>query len=315
MSSQKQILIFENPGLSKASVAGTFRDAGFSHALIWEEGETNPGEVEYIITVKKPLNATVLMKYPNVKMIAVAFTGFDSVDLNYCRKNNIAVYNVPAYSTNAVVELAIGLTISVLRDIPLAYNTIHSNGWDLKPGLELNGKTVGIVGTGKIGRTAARVFKAFGCDVIGWSRSHNEEFIELGGEYVTDIKQLFSSADIVSIHLPLNEHTKGMIGSKELGAMKGTAYLINTARGPIVDEKELIRVLDDKKIAGAGLDVFEQEPLPPDSPLLGLDNVVLTPHIAYKTEEAIQRRVQVTVENLKRFMDKDGVNRVDGPIS
>jgi len=312
MKTQKQIFFLENPGLSRALVTRAFKDGGIPHGLIWDPGETDPEQVEYLVTVKEPLPSSGLERYPNLKMVAVAFTGYDSVDLDHCRNHNIAVYNVPAYSTNAVVELALGLTLSLLREIPLASDLVHSGGWDLRPGLELNGRTVGIVGTGTIGMAAARVFKAFGCGVIGWSRSQKAEFTAMGGSYVPELTQLFSQADIVSVHLPLNEGTRGIISAKELGAMKDTAFLVNTARGPLVDEKELIKILKGNKIAGAGLDVFHREPLEADSGLLALDNVVLTPHIAFKTEEAIARRVQVTLGNIKGFMDHNDENRVDG---
>ncbi len=281
------------------------------YEIIWEEGLKSPNKVEVIVTVKKVVGQLLLTKFANVKMVAVAFTGFDSVDIDICREKDIAVYNVPAYSTNAVVELTLGLTIAMLREIPIANQIIREKQWNLKPGLELFGKTIGILGTGKIGIATAKIFKAFGCEVIGWSRTENEEFKAIGGIYISDKQAFFSAADVVSIHLPLNKYTQGIVGSRELSAMKETAFLVNTARGPIIDEDKLIIALQNKKIAGAALDVFAQEPMNKDNKLLELDNVILTPHIAYKTEEALNRRVEVTVNNIVDFVQGNDMNRVD----
>ena len=244
-------------------------------------------------------------------MIAVAFTGYDSVDMEYCQEQGIAVYNVPKYSTNSVVELTIGLTIAVLREITYGNNIIRNDKWSFKPGIELFGKTVGIVGTGEIGVATAKIFKAFGCEVIGWSRSENEAFMELRGRYIIDKQTFIATADIVSIHLPLNKDTKGIIGKEELSAMKPTAIIINTARGAIINESDLIAVLEQKQIAGAGLDVFEKEPIDSNNSLLQLENVVLTPHVAYRTEEALNRRMNVTVKNIENFVADKKDNRVD----
>ena len=274
-------------------------------------GETaDKSEIEVLVTVKKKLDPADLGEYPNLKMIAVAFTGFDSVDAGYCRENNIAVYNVPAYSTNSVAELTLGLAISLLREIPKGNNIIRSNGWDLgRPGIELYGKTVGICGTGAIGIRTAQLFNSFGCEVIGWSRSRRPEF-ESVGRYIDSLDELCAVSDIISIHVPSNEETKGLIDEKQLDQMKSSAYLINTARGPIVDEKALYTVLKEKKIAGAALDVFSAEPIVPGHPFLSLDNVILTPHIAFKTEEALKRRAEVTLKNINRFINGSDENRV-----
>ena len=174
-----------------------------------------------------------------------------------------------------------------------------------------HGKTVGILGTGEIGIATAKVFKALGCKLIGWSRSHNEAFKALGGEYISDKQAFFAAADIVSVHLPLNKHTQGIVGKEELAAMKQTAILINTARGPIVNEADLINALEQKEIAGAGIDVYAQEPINPDNKLLQFDNIVLTPHVAFKTKEALIRRMEITVKNIADFHDNKKDNRVD----
>lgn len=280
------------------------------HTVSWYGETADKSEIEALITVKKKLGPAELGEYPNLKMIAVAFTGYDSVDEKYCREKGIAVYNVPAYSTNSVAELTLGLAISLLREIPKGNNIIRSDGWDLgRPGIEMNGKTVGICGTGAIGLRTAQLFKAFGCEVIGWSRSRRPEF-ESVGRYIDSLDELCAVSDIISINVPSNEETKGLIGEKQLDHMKSSAYLINTARGPVVDEKALYSALKDKKIAGAALDVFSAEPIVPGNPILSLDNVILTPHIAFKTEEALKRRAEITLKNMNSFINGSGENRV-----
>ena len=311
MSQQKQILIIDDLLTPKEDFVNSVKESNLDYDIIWDEKTATPAKVEVIVTVLKKLGKEYLQQFSNLKMIAVAFTGYDSVDMEYCQEHGIAVYNVRKYSTNSVVELAIGLTIAVLREITYGNNIIRNEKWSFKPGIELFGKTVGIMGTGEIGVATAKLFKAFGCEVIGWSRSENEAFKTLGGKYIEDKEGFFASADIVSVHLPLNNHTKGIIGKEELLAMKKSAILVNTARGAIVNEAELIVALEQKEIAGAGLDVFEKEPIDKKNRLLNLDNVVLTPHVAYRTEEALSRRMEVTVKNIADFgVDKKG-NRVD----
>ena len=311
MSQQKQILIIDNLLTPQQDFENSVRKSNLMYETIWEEKKATPDKVEFIVTVLRKLGKEYLEQFPNLKMIAVAFTGYDSVDMEYCREHDIAVYNVPKYSTNSVVELTIGLTIAVLREITFGDQIIRNDGWSFKPGVELSGKTVGTVGTGEIGVATAKIFKAFGCELIGWSRSENEAFKALGGKYVFDKEALFAASDIVSLHLPLNKETKGIIAEKELSAMKETAILVNTARGAIINEADLIGALQQKRIAGAGLDVFAEEPVDSNNKLLKLNNVVLTPHIAYKTEEALNRRMEVTVKNISDFIQNKRTNRVD----
>lgn len=311
MSQQKQILIIDDLITPKQDFENSVKNSNLDYDVIWQEQEATPDKVEIIVTVLKKIGKEFLENYPNLKIIAVAFTGYDSVDMEYCREQDIAVYNVPKYSTNSVVELTIALTIAVLREITKGNTIIHNEKWSLNPGIELFGKTVGIVGTGEIGVATANIFKAFGCKLIGWSRSENDAFKDIGGIYVTEKTDLFAAADIVSVHLPLNKNTKGMIAENELSAMKKTSILVNTARGAIINETDLIVALEQNRIAGAGLDVFAEEPINSDNRLLKLDNVVLTPHVAYKTEEALNRRMEVTVKNISNFFQNKRTNRVD----
>jgi phosphoglycerate dehydrogenase-like enzyme len=308
MSSQKQILILEDLGIPMDNFEKITSQSELAYDFVHDD--LISANIEGIITVKTTVDQQLIEKYPNLKFIAVAFTGYDCVDLDICKKKNISVFNVPAYSTNSVAELAVGLAISLLREIPKATNIVQSGKWNLNPGFELSGKKIGILGTGEIGTTTAKYFKTFGCEIIGWSRSEREEFKKYG-TYTNDLIELFSNADIVSIHLPLNEITKGMVGEKELSSMKSNAYIINAARGPIIDKNALYKVLNKEKIAGAAIDVFDQEPLETDNPFLQLSNIILTPHIAYKTVEALNRRAQITIDNIVHFAKGKPLNLVN----
>jgi phosphoglycerate dehydrogenase-like enzyme len=303
-----KIHILENLGVPESLIS---KLAGI-HDLTFSSQACNKAETEVLISVKTKLRPAELSEFPKLKMIAVAFTGYDSVDLNYCREKSIAVCNVPAYSTNSVAELAVGLAISLLRDIPRGNEAIRKGQWDLgRPGIELSGKTVGICGTGAIGIRTAEIFKVLGCGILGWSRTRRKEFTDLGGKYVDTLEELCSGSDILSIHVPSNSETKALIGQKQLRLMKKSAYLINTARGPILDENALYEALRDKQITGAGLDVFSIEPVTQENPFLKLENVILTPHIAFKTEEALNRRAEITFQNINSFERGELKNRVD----
>jgi len=307
MSNQKQILILEDLGIPLVDFQKITSQSELNFDFISDNHIS--ANVEGIITIKTTVDKQLIEKYPNLKFIAVAFTGYDCVDLSICKQKNISVFNVPAYSTNSVAELAVGLAISLLREIPTAINILQSGKWNLKPGLELSGKKIGILGTGEIGTTTAKYFKTFGCEILGWSRSEREEFKKYG-TYTNDLIEFFSSVDIVSVHLPLNELTKDIIGEKELSSMKSSAYIINVARGPIIDKNALYNILNEEKIAGAAIDVFDQEPLEATSPFLQLSNIILTPHIAYKTEEALIRRAKITIGNIVHFIKGEPTNVV-----
>lgn len=287
-------------------------NSGLEHELLWEEDSASlmPERVEILVTVTKKVDRRILDKYPALRIVTVAFTGYDSVDLDLCRERGIQVYNVPSYATHSVAELVLGLTISLLRDIPAADQGLRAGQWDSSPGLELHGRTVGILGTGRTGQAVAKIFKALGCNVIGWSRTENEGFKAMGGTYIRDKREFFATPDIVSVHLPLTEETRGFIGKEEFLAMKPTAYLVNTARGAIVREADLIEALESGSIAGAGLDVFEKEPMDRENRLAKLPQVTITPHIAFKTREALERRAETTVANMVNGIKGNSANRV-----
>lgn len=309
MAERRQILVLEDLGISSEEFDRMVGDLPYD--IVRSEKDCSPDSVEILVNVKKTIGKETLDKYPQVKMIAVAFTGYDSVDLEEANNRNIAIYNVPGYSTNSVAELTIGLVISLLRRILESDRVIRSGEWNVRPGVDLAGKTVGILGTGKIGLKVASFFNVMGCELIGWSRTEKQQFKEMGGKYYEELRDVISEADIISIHTPYSKHTENLIGSQELNAMKPSAFLVNTARGPIVNEAAVISALKEKRIAGAALDVFAKEPIDGNNELLKLENVILTPHIAFKTEEALKRRAETTVNNILDFAKGNKGNRVN----
>lgn len=308
-----QILIIQDLGIEKIIVENLFSTLIPSAQIIYglDDQNMNSKKVHIIITIKEKIDESLLKQFPNTQLIAVAFTGYDAVDVAFCTQNNISVCNVPSYATDAVAELTIGLAISLLRDIPKTNQLLLNGGWNYKAGQELKGKTVGIVGTGAIGIRVAELFKAFGCKIVAWSRSKNSNFEKLGGIYVDNLNKLCSSVDILTLHIPFNEATKNLINTEQLNLMKPTAFLINTARGPVVNEKALTKALNDKTIAGAAIDVFDIEPISTNNHLKSTENSILTPHIAYKTEEALLRRASITVDNIKNFLEENTINKVN----
>ena len=244
-----------------------------------------------------PYRRSVMEKCPELKRICVAFTGMDHIDLAYCAERGIEVKNCAGYSTVAVADLVFGLVLSLARNIPACNVVCREQG--TKAGLvgfELAGKKFGIVGLGAIGKRVADIANAFGCEVYAYTRTPKP----YPGVKLVEKDELFRTCDIVSLHTPLNEQTRGLVGKHELALMKPTAFLINTARGGVVDTDALVEVLREKRIAGAGIDVFDMEPpVPADYPLAHLPNTVVTPHVAFATQQAFEKRADIIAENLK----------------
>ena len=262
-----------------------------------------------LIIANSPLNGEVIKSAKKLEMISVAFTGVDHVDLDSAKQKNILVSNAAGYSTPAVVELTFALMINVLRNIVPLDQVIRDGG--TKDGFrqrEIYGKTLGILGTGDIGGDVAKIALAFGMRVIAFNRSESEELKNLGIEYV-DIESVFKNSDIVTVHLPLNDKTKGIVSKKYINMMKQESVLINAARGPIVDNDALAEALNEERISGAGIDVFDMEPpIPNDYPLVNAKNTVLTPHIAYASEQAMVRRAKIVFENIEKYLDGNPQN-------
>ena len=247
-----------------------------------------------------PFPREVLEKCENVKMLAVAFTGLDHVDLKYCEERGIKVQNCAGYATTAVAELTFGLLLDLCRNIGKCDTAARNGG--TKAGLigfELEGRTMGIVGTGAIGARVAKLADAFGMDVIAYSRTPGK----VAGVRYVSLEELLAQADVVSLHVPLTDETRGMIGAEELALMKETAVLVNTARGPVVDTKALADALNSGRIAGAAIDVFDAEPpLDADEPLINAKNTVVTPHVAFATDESMIKRAEIEFRNIAEFI-------------
>ncbi|WP_175059341.1 D-2-hydroxyacid dehydrogenase [Thermococcus sp. 2319x1] len=249
-------------------------------------------DVSAIIVRSKPkVTKEIIDAAPSLKVIARAGVGLDNIDVEYAKSKGIEIVNAPAASSRSVAELAIALIFSVARKVAFADRKMREGVWAKKQcmGFELEGKTLGVVGFGRIGYNVAKIAKAIGMEVLLYDVTKNDERAkEVGGRFV-ELEELLRNSDVVTIHVPLLESTYHLINEEKLKLMKPTAILINTSRGPIVDTNALVKALQEGWIAGAGLDVFEEEPLPKDHPLTKLDNVVLTPHIGASTVEAQER--------------------------
>jgi len=258
-------------------------------------------DADIIAVSNLPLNRDVIDGCKNLKMLGVAFTGVDHIAMDACKERNITVCNCAGYSNAAVSDLVFGLLISIYRNIISCNEVVRKSGTkDGLVGFELEGKKFGVVGTGAIGARVAQIAKAFGCHVYAYSRTVKE----IEGVTFVDLDTLLSTCDVVSLHVPLNDKTKGLINAEKLSLMKPNAVLINTARGPVVDSKALADVLNQGKIAGAGIDVFETEPpIDAEHPLLNAKNLIATPHVAFATKEALVKRAVIVFDNVKAFLN------------
>jgi phosphoglycerate dehydrogenase-like enzyme len=262
----------------------------------------NVGDADVLLLSNRPLSRTVIEACPRLKLICVAFTGIDHVDQDACKARGIILHNAAGYAVHAVSELAIGLMIALLRRVVSADAIVRagSRNRDLI-GTELFGKTLGVIGCGRIGLQVARLGNAFGCHVLGFE-SHELRIDDVAIEQV-ELDELLRRSDIVSLHVPLSPDTRGFIGREQLAKMKNSAILINTARGPVVDQSALVEALKLKRLAGAGLDVFDIEPpLPFDHPILKAPNTVLVPHIGFETAEAMSAKADTALQHLEDFL-------------
>ena len=268
-------------------------------------------DADAMILANMPMPASVIRACPHLGFIDIAFTGVDHVGLEAARERGIRVSNASGYSTEAVAELVLAMALSAARNLRQVEDRCRSGGTkDGLVGWELKGKTVGIIGLGKIGTRTAELFHAFGANVLACSRSVHPD----APDWITQLpmQELLSRSDLVCLHCPLNTSTRGLIGEKELAMMKSTAILINAARGPVVEEAALIRALEQGTLAGACLDVFAQEPpLGTDAPILAAPGTLLTPHVAFATRESMSLRAQIVFQNLRAWLDGRWENPVE----
>lgn len=265
---------------------------------------------DVLMLANMPLKGEVIRACKNLKYINIAFTGVDHVDVKTAREMGIKLSNASGYSNDSVAELTICMMLSLLRNIPQVDARCRAGKTkDGLVGCELKGKTVGIVGTGAIGMTVAKLCHAFGCKIVaynGFSHKENSDLITY-----LPLKKMLEVSDIVTLHCPLTEKSKKLINKETLSFMKKSAVLINAARGGVVDTEALADSLNNGKISGAGIDVFETEPpLDINHPLLKTPNTIVTPHIAFATKESMEKRAEIVFENLNQFLAGNHINKV-----
>lgn len=274
-----------------------------------EELKKRSAGQDIVMIANNPYPAEVVDSADALKMLAVAFTGIDHVAVDTCKEKGIMICNCAGYSNICVSELCIGMAIDVLRFVDRANDAVRNGGTNAGLcGREISGKKVGIIGCGEIGFMTAKLFKAFGADVYAYARHEREEVKAEGIKYVS-LDEIMSECDIISLHTPNNKETKGLISKEKIALMKPTAIFINCARGPIVDNEALAEALNSDKIAGAAIDVFDYEPpLKEDYPLLHAKNTLLTPHIAFLSDEAMVRRAKIEFDNVMAFINGNPQN-------
>jgi len=306
-----KIVILESLGISEeefSKITKPLTDQGHEF-VVYDDGKTDDEtlktrvkDAEILVLANMPLSGEVIDAAEKLKYISVAFTGYDHIDLEKCQEKGIQVSNAGGYSTNSVAELTFGLIIALLRSIIPLETVVREQG--TKDGYrqtDLKGKTLGVIGTGEIGGTVAKLGLAFGCKVIAYNRSKKQELIDQGVEYKS-LDEVLQESDIVTLHTPLTEETKHLIDKEKLSLMKNSAILINTAVGPVVDNDALAEALHNGTIAGAGLDRVDMEPpIPADYPILDAPNTVLAPHVGFATDEAMVRRAEITFNNIVQW--------------
>ena len=267
-------------------------------------------DTDIAIITNKPLSANVIDKAKNLEMIDVAFTGVDHIDLNAVKENGITLLNASGYSDDSVAELVIGLTIAVMRKFNENRENIFDGQNNNLMGETIGGKKFGIIGTGNIGIKLIKILQAFDCEILAYSRTEKDEVKDLGVKYV-ELDTLLEQSDIISLHIPNNKETKHFLGKEELDKIKENSILINCARGPVVDNDYLAKLLNEDKIR-AGIDVFDMEPpLQSDYPLRNAKNVVLTNHVGFYTKEAMVNRAEIVFNNLYEYLDGNIINEIN----
>ncbi|RMF03645.1 MAG: D-2-hydroxyacid dehydrogenase [Bacteroidetes bacterium] len=274
-------------------------------------------DADIILVNKHPITAELLARLPKLRYIGVMATGYNNIDLEAARRQGIAVTNVAGYSTPSVVQHVFALLLELLNRTADHHHSVQRGEWSaqadfsytLQPIPELASLTLGIYGFGRIGQAVARVALAFGMQVLAHHKHPQRDAME--GVTFVDLAQLFSRSNVISLHAPLTAHNAKVVNAARLTSMPHPAYLINTGRGGLVDEQALRHALQTQQIQGAGLDVLSSEPPPAEHPLLGIDNCIITPHIAWASVAARQRLLDETVANIRAFLQGQRRNRID----
>jgi glycerate dehydrogenase len=276
------------------------------------------GDAELVITNKTPLSEETISACPQIKYIGVLATGYNVVDVDTAAGRNIPVTNIPTYGTTAVAQFAFALLLNICHHVQDHSNAVHDGQWAAAPDFcfwnypltELAGKTIGIIGYGRIGQATGKIAQAFGMKVLAYDEYRNPDLVCDTMAYGS-LDELFSRADVVSLHCPLFESTKGIINRENIGKMKDDVIIINTSRGPLIVEEDLAEALNSGKVRAAGLDVVSTEPIREDNVLLKAKNCFITPHIAWAPLESRSRLMNIAVDNLKSFLDGKVINRVN----
>ena len=278
----------------------------------------NIANADIIFTNKTPISKEVLEKTPNLKYIGVLATGFNVVDVEAAKNKNIVVTNIPDYSSRAVAQFTIALLLELCHNIGLHNTSVKKGDWvksnDFSywntPLIELEGKTIGLIGFGKIGKATAKLAQAFGLKILVNTRTVDTSLATDNLEFVS-LDNVLQNSDFISLHCPLTKETEGIINATTIAKMKKSAMLLNTSRGPLVNEQDLAHALNHNLIKAAAVDVVSEEPMKGNNPLLTAKNCIITPHIAWAPKEARMRLMQIAVNNLKLFLNKQPINVVN----
>ena len=276
------------------------------------------GDAEIVLVNKTPIDETVISSCLSIRYIGVLATGYDVVDIKAASARGIAVTNIPSYSTAAVAQFVFALLLEICHRVGGHSADVHSGRWKRSrdfcfwdpPLIELEGKILGIIGFGRIGRAVARIAEAFGMTVLAHSPHPNTDFETEKTRYAP-LEEVLAHSDVISLHCPLVESTRGIINKQSISKMKDGVILINTSRGPLIAEQDLVDSLRGGKVGAAGVDVISREPMADDNPLMGAPRCWITPHIAWAALEARTRLMGFAVENLKAFLDGNPRNRVN----
>lgn len=310
-----------NPGdLSWASLEAMGETVIYDRTSLTDHREIiqRIGDADAVLTNKTPLPKEVLEFCSSVKYIGVLATGYNVVDVDYAKKKGIIVTNIPTYGTAAVGQFAIGLLLEICHHIGHHSQAVHEGRWQSCPDwcfwdyplIELAGKTIGIIGFGRIGQGTARIAQALGMKVLAYDAYRNEA-LENENCHYADLDELYRMSDVIALHCPLFPETAGMINKESIAKMKDGVIILNDSRGPLIVEEDLKEALNSGKVGAAGLDVVSTEPIKGDNPLLQARNCFITPHIAWAPRESRQRLMDIAVANLKSFMDGSPVNVVN----
>lgn len=277
------------------------------------------GDAQVVYTNKTPLSKTVFGACTGIRFVGVLATGYNVVDVQAAKAKGIPVCNIPSYGTAAVGQFAIGLLLEICHHIGHHDQAVKEGRWSTNqdwcfwdyPLIELDGKTIGIIGYGRIGQATGRIAQAMGMNVLAYDTYRNEKLVNEQCRYVDALDELFMESDVIALHCPLFEETKGIINKENIAKMKDGVIILNNSRGPLIVEKDLWEALDSGKVGAAGLDVVSTEPIRPDNPLLGAKNCIITPHISWAPKESRQRLMDLAVGNLKSYLEGKVINCVN----